>query len=48
LGFDLERNVFFASKAGSEMKRMPEYLADYSSSAVVLGDFKLNELEKRE
>jgi hypothetical protein len=48
LGFDLERNVFFASKAVSEMKQMLEYLADYSSSAVVLGDFKLTELEKRE
>jgi hypothetical protein len=48
LGFDLERDALFASKTGSEIKQMLEYLADYSSSAVVLGDFKLTELEKRE
>lgn len=41
LDFDLEQNVFFACKTSKEAKVMLEYMADYSKTAVIQGDFQL-------
>jgi hypothetical protein len=45
LGIDIKRNTYFATKSSKEVKAMLNYLADYSSSAVVKGDFKLVEFK---
>jgi hypothetical protein len=47
LGFNLEQNVYFAATTSREMKHVLAYLADYSSSAIVAGDFKMSEKEKQ-
>jgi hypothetical protein len=45
LGVDINNNTYFATKSSKEVKAMLNYLADYSSSAVVSGDFKLVEFK---
>lgn len=45
LGVDIKNNTYFATKSSKEVKAMLNYLADYSSSAVVAGDFKLVEFK---
>ena len=45
LGVDIQKNTYFATKSSKEVKAMLSYLADYSSSAVVAGDFKLVEFK---
>lgn len=41
LDFDVQRNIYFATKTSAEIKSMLSYMADYSSSAVIKGDFQL-------
>ena len=41
LDFDLQDNAYFACKTSTEIKKMLAYMSDYSSSAVVDGDFQL-------
>jgi hypothetical protein len=45
LGMDMDRNLFYTSKSSHDVKRTLDCLADYSSSAVVRGDFKLVEFQ---
>jgi hypothetical protein len=45
LGVDIQKNTYFATKSSKEVKVMLNYLADYSSSAVVAGDWKLVEFK---
>lgn len=41
LDFDVQSNVFYACKTSSDIKKMLDYMADYSNSAVIKGDFQL-------